>query len=61
LFEAIRASVGKECQFAIKERDAKSVHYIDIEDVIEIAGVPYDLGKPSVDFETGEIIEGDAK
>jgi hypothetical protein len=56
LFEAIRASVGKECQFAIKERDAKAVHYIDIEDVIEIDGVPYDLGKPSVDIETGEII-----
>jgi hypothetical protein len=56
LFEAIRASVGKECQFAIKEWDAKAVHYIDIEDVIEIDGVPYDLGKPSVDIETGEII-----
>lgn len=40
LFEAIRQSVGKECKFFIKERDAKlndsdewPTHFIDIEDV----------------------------
>jgi hypothetical protein len=40
LFEAIRKSVGKECQFHIKERDVKldksdewPTHFIDIEDV----------------------------
>lgn len=40
LFEAIRQSVGKECKFFIKERDAKlndsdewPTHFVDIEDV----------------------------
>jgi hypothetical protein len=40
LFDALRRSVGKECQFHIKERDAKlndsdewPTHFIDIEDV----------------------------
>ena len=44
LFDAIRQSVGKECQFAIKERDAKlnnsdewPTHFVDIEDVISIS------------------------
>ena len=44
LLDAIRQSVGKECQFAIKERDTKlndsdewPTHFVDIEDVISIS------------------------
>jgi hypothetical protein len=59
LFDAIRKSVGKECQFAIKERDAKlnnsdewPTHFVDIEDVISISDpatgdyTEYTEGKP---------------
>ena len=55
LFEAIRKSVGKECQFHIKERDAKlnnsdewPTHFIDIEDVVYIDGQEYQEGKPVI-------------
>ena len=60
LFDAIRQSVGKECQFAIKERDAKlnnsdewPTHFVDIEDVISISNpvtgdyTEYVEGKPA--------------
>ncbi len=59
LFDAIRQSVGKECQFAIKERDAKlnnsdewPTHFVDIQDVISISDpatgdyTEYTEGKP---------------
>jgi hypothetical protein len=55
LFEAIRQSVGKECKFFIKERDAKlndsdewPTHFIDIEDVAFIDGQEFMDGKPVI-------------
>jgi hypothetical protein len=61
LFEAIRQSVGKECRFHIKERDAKlndsdewPTHFIDIEDVAFITDPAtgefqeYVEGKPAI-------------
>jgi hypothetical protein len=59
LFEAIRQSVGKECQFTIKEADKKAkttdewpTHYVGIEDIVSVANpatgeyVEYQEGKP---------------
>jgi hypothetical protein len=61
LFDALRKSVGKECQFHIKERDAKlnnsdewPTHFIDIEDVAFITDPAtgefqeYVAGKPVI-------------
>lgn len=61
LFDALRQSVGKECQFHIKERDAKlnnsdewPIHFIDIEDVVYITDpatgdyTEYVEGKPVI-------------
>jgi hypothetical protein len=55
LFEAIRASVGKEVTCAIKESDSKlkkedewPTHFIAIEDVWSIDGQEYVEGKPVV-------------
>jgi hypothetical protein len=66
LLQLLRDSVGKECYFAIKERDRKlnvsdewPTHFIDIEDVISITDVAtgeyheYVDGKP--------VLEGDEK
>ena len=56
LFDAVRASVGKELMFAIKESDKKlnnsdefPTHFLAIEDVWAIAGQLYSEGKPVVE------------
>ena len=56
LFDAVRASVGKEMMCAIKESDSKlkkddewPTHFIAIEDVWAIAGQLYQDGKPVVE------------
>ena len=61
LFEALRSAVGKECQFAISERDAKlkvedewPTHFVNVEDIVSIADpatgeyVEYQDGKPVI-------------
>jgi hypothetical protein len=52
LFDAVRQSVGKECQFHIKEQDVKTkttdewpTHYVGIEDVVYVDGVEFQEGK----------------
>jgi hypothetical protein len=56
LFDAVRASVGKELMFAIKESDKKlnnsdefPTHFLAIEDVWAIDGQLYSEGKPVVE------------
>jgi hypothetical protein len=56
LFDAVRASVGKELMFAIKESDKKlnnsdefPTHFLAIEDVWAIDGHLYSEGKPVVE------------
>ena len=56
LFDAVRASVGKELMFAIKESDNKlkdsdefPTHFLAIEDVWAIDGQEYQEGKPIVE------------
>ena len=56
LFDAVRASVGKELMFAIKESDKKlnnsdefPTHFLAIEDVWAIDGQLYHEGKPVVE------------
>ena len=58
LFDALKESVGKECQFIIKEQDKKlkttdewPTHFINIEDVVFIDGQEYHEGKPIVEGE----------
>ena len=45
-WELIRASVGLECHFQIKERDKDGAHFINIEDCIYVDGQEYIEGKP---------------
>jgi len=45
-WELLRASVGLECHFQIKERDKDGTHFINIEDVIYVDGVEHVDGKP---------------
>jgi hypothetical protein len=56
LFNAVRASVGKEMMCAIKERDKKlkindewPTHFIDIENIWAIDGQLYEDGKPLIE------------
>jgi small-conductance mechanosensitive channel len=43
---ALKESVGLECHFQIAEKDANGKHYINIEDLIYVAGEEYVDGKP---------------
>src|SRR5665213_866890 len=43
---AIKESVGLECHFQIAEKDANGKHYLNIEDVIYVAGEEYVNGQP---------------
>jgi hypothetical protein len=62
LFEALRDSVGLECNFQIAEKDSNGKHYINIEDLLYVDGVPYIDGRPAVDTATGEVLaERDAQ
>ncbi len=45
-WELIRASVGLECHFQIKERDKDGTHFINLEDVLFVDGQEYIDGKP---------------
>lgn len=40
-WELIRASVGLECHFQIKERDKNGTHFINVEDVLFVDGEEY--------------------
>ncbi len=46
LWPALKESVGLECHFQIDEKDANGKHYLNIEDVIYIAGEEFVNGKP---------------
>ena len=46
LFDCLRESVGLECHFQIAEKDSNGKHYINIEDVMWVAGEEYVDGKP---------------
>jgi len=50
LFPALKESVGLECHFQIAEKDSAGKHYINIEDVIYVAGEEYSNGIPIVPF-----------
>ena len=43
---AIKESVGLECHFQIAEKDANGKHYLNIEDLVYVAGEEYLDGKP---------------
>jgi hypothetical protein len=43
---ALKESVGLECHFQIAEKDANGKHYLNIEDLIYVAGEEYVDGKP---------------
>jgi len=43
---ALKESVGLECHFQIAEKDANGKHYLNIEDVIYVAGEEYVNGQP---------------
>lgn len=45
-WDLLKESVGLECHFLIKERDAGDRHYINIDDVRFVDGVEYQDGKP---------------
>ena len=46
LWPALKESVGLECHFQIAEKDSNGKHYINIEDVMWVAGEEYVDGKP---------------
>ena len=48
LFPVLKESVGLECHFQIAEKDAAGKHYINIEDVIYVAGEEYSNGIPII-------------
>jgi hypothetical protein len=48
LWPAIKESVGLECHFQIAEKDSGGKHYINIEDLVYVAGEEYKDGKPVV-------------
>lgn len=56
LWPVIKDAVGLECHFQIAEKDSNGKHYINIEDVLYIDGLPFVDGKPAVDTATGEVI-----
>ena len=45
-WDLLKESVGLECHFLIKERDAGDRHYINIDDVLYVDGVAHENGKP---------------
>ena len=46
LWPALKESVGLECHFQIAEKDANGKHYLNIEDVIYVAGWEFVGGVP---------------
>ena len=56
LWPVIKDAVGLECHFQIAEKDNNGKHYINIEDVLYIDGLPFVDGKPEVGTTTGEVI-----
>jgi hypothetical protein len=46
LWPALKESVGLECHFQIAEKDANGKHYLNIEDLIYVAGEEYVNGQP---------------
>ena len=46
LWPALKESVGLECHFQIAEKDSNGKHYLNIEDVIYIAGEEFIEGRP---------------
>ena len=46
LWPALKESVGLECHFQIAEKDSNGKHYINIEDLIYVAGEEYVNGQP---------------
>ena len=46
LWPAIKESVGLECHFQIAEKDSNGKHYLNIEDLIYVAGEEYVNGQP---------------
>jgi hypothetical protein len=62
LFDALKSGVGKEVQLKMKPlKDGDK--FLNIQDVLFVDGVEFVGGKPTVDMETGEILEpeGDAQ
>jgi hypothetical protein len=48
LWPALKESVGLECHFQIAEKDSGGKHYINIEDIVYVAGEEFKDGKPYV-------------
>ncbi len=46
LWDALKGSVGLECHFQIAEKDSNGKHYLNIEDLIYVAGEEYVNGQP---------------
>lgn len=46
LWPALKESVGLECHFQIAEKDSNGKHYLNIEDLIYVAGEEYVNGQP---------------
>ena len=46
LWPALKESVGLECHFQIAEKDSNGKHYLNIEDVIYVAGEEFVGGVP---------------